>query len=91
MKIGIIYKPMLARTRSLVVEADNWRKVDKSHHGLGSGEFFVEHVVDFEGQRIIPVAMGRDGTLVEIVDDTYGEATTDEMLVKDYKKEKVKA
>lgn len=78
MKYAIIYKKPLLRTRSLVVDSEETdiRKIAVPAE-LDWTQVFVEHIVDFEGQRIIPAALSAHG-FVEAVDGDFGAETPGE-------------
>jgi hypothetical protein len=43
--------------------------------GLDPENVFVEHLVDFQNQAVIPVVLKGDGTLMEVPEGEFGEAT----------------
>ena len=72
MRYALIYKSHFHRTRSMPIEAESREamKVD-----LDPRLFLVEHLIDFDERTITPVILNGDGTLFEIPDGEFGEAT----------------
>lgn len=75
MKYAIIFKKPFARTRSIVVDSDE-SDITKIAvpADLDYEEIFVEHIVDFENQQIIPAALNAHG-FVEVPDGDFGDET----------------
>ena len=72
MKFALIYRNPFERTRSKMIDSESR---DVIPTGLDPTRVFVEHLVDFENQVVIPVVLKGDGTLMEVPDGAYGEAT----------------
>ena len=81
MKFAVIYKLPMCRTRSIEVEADSFDDLLVKKMDLNPNRLFVEHIVDFEGQRIIPAAMTSEGMLIEVPDGDFGERTPAEYFL----------
>jgi len=72
MKFALIYRSPFNRTRSKMIDSESRETMAT---GLDPEQVFVEHLVDFENQQVIPVVLKGDGTLMEVPDGEYGEAT----------------
>ena len=72
MRYALIYKSHFHRTQSMSIEAESREAITVS---LDPEQFLVEHLIDFDGRTITPVILNGDGTLFEIPDGEYGEAT----------------
>ena len=72
MKFALIYRSPFHRTRSKMIDSESR---DVIATGLNPEKVFVEHLVDFESQQVIPVVLRGDGALMEVPDGEYGEAT----------------
>ncbi len=72
MKFALIYRNPFQRTRSKMIDSESRETMAT---GLDPEQVFVEHLVDFENQQVIPVVLKGDGTLMEVPDGEYGEAT----------------
>lgn len=75
MRYGIIYRTSFNRSRSMSFDTDTPFAASTN---LDPEQFLVEHLIDFDARTITPVALRSDGTLFEIPDGDYGEATTAE-------------
>jgi len=42
---------------------------------LDPERFLVEHLIDFDEKTVTPVILNQDGTLMEVPDGEFGEAT----------------
>ena len=72
MKFALIYRSPFHRTRSKIIDSESKEAIAT---GLDPVSVFVEHLVDFENQVVIPVVLKGDGTLMEVPDGEFGEAT----------------
>ena len=72
MRFALIYRNPFQRTRSKIIDSESREAIPT---GLNPEQVFVEHLVDFENQVVIPVVLKGDGTLMEVPDGDYGEAT----------------
>lgn len=80
MKFALIYKKSFNRTRSKIIDSESREAITTDLDPL---EHWVEHLVDFENQQVIPVALSKDGTLIEVPDGEFGEATPAEYFEKE--------
>ena len=71
-RFAVIYKKSFQRTRSMMVDAESR---DAIQMDFNPQDYFVEQIVDFDERKIYNVAMKEDGTLVEVPEGDYGEAT----------------
>ena len=71
-RFAVIYKKSFQRTRSMPVEAESREAIKMD---VDTQNTFVEHVVDFDERKIYSVAMKEDGTLIEVPEGDFGEAT----------------
>ena len=76
-KYAEIYREFGHRTRALYLDADSFSTIQT---GLTDTEHFVEHVVDFDEQRVIPCVQTAEG-LLEVPDGDYGELTPVEYFI----------
>lgn len=72
MKFALIYRQSFNRTRSMLIDSESREAITTN---LDSKQHWVEQLVDFENQVIIPVVLRDDGTLMEVPDGEFGEAT----------------
>ena len=72
MRYALIYKSHFHRTRSMTIDAESREAITVD---LDPERFLVEHLIDFDERTITPVILNQDGTLFEIPDGEYGEAT----------------
>jgi hypothetical protein len=72
MRYGLIYRTSFNRSRAMSFDTD---KPFAAPTNLDPEQFLVEHLIDFDAKTVIPVALKSDGTLFEIPDGEYGEAT----------------
>jgi len=86
-RFAVIYRPNQARAKGMIVEADDFTDIDQRNYGFLISEVMIEAVVDFEEQRVIPVALDENYKLFEIQNHTYGELTTNELLSSKYRLE----
>ena len=80
MKFSVIYADPLARPRALDLEAESFDAIRKEdiQRFLEPPVATVYGVVDYEGQRMIPAVMDKDGILREVPDGDYGILTPSE-------------
>ena len=78
MKVGLIYKRQFGRSQHLEVEVDSIDDAFVKTMDLDPQEHWVEHLIDFEAQTVTRVALTDKGTLIEIPDGEFGEATPTE-------------
>ena len=71
-RFAVIYKKAFQRTRSIPVDAESR---DAIQMDFDTQSYFVEQIVDFDERKIYNVAMKEDGTLIEVPEGDYGEAT----------------
>ena len=77
MKFALIYRRPFHRTRSKIIDAESR---DVIATGLDPQKVFVEHLVDFENQEVIPVVLMDDGKLMRIAEGDFGELTPAEFF-----------
>lgn len=75
MKFGVIYRKTFHRSSSVVVDSDSREAIKMD---LDPKSVTVEQLIDFEGQRIIPVFLNSEGRLIEVPEGDFGEATPPE-------------
>ena len=78
MRFGIVYRRPMLRSRSVVIESESLETALASVVPVDIEGIFVEHVVDFESEEIIPVAMTEDRTLIRVPDGDFGVETPTE-------------
>ncbi len=71
-RFAVIYKKSFQRTQSMMVDAESR---DAIQMDFNPQDYFVEQVVDFDERKIYSVAMKEDGTLIEVPEGDYGQAT----------------
>ena len=74
-RFAIIYKQDFNRTKSMSVDAESREAIKMDFDPQTT---FVEHVIDFDERKIYSVAMKGDGTLIEVPEGDFGEATPGE-------------
>jgi hypothetical protein len=72
MKFALIYRRPFHRTRSKIIDSES---KDVITTDLDPTSVFVEHLVDFENQEVIPVVLMGDGKLMRVPDGDFGELT----------------
>lgn len=72
MRFALIYRTPFTRTQSKKIDGESRESLVVD---LSPKDFLVEHLVDFETREITPVVLRDDGTLLEVPDGPYGEAT----------------
>jgi hypothetical protein len=78
MKFGIVYRRPMLRSRSVVIDSESLETAMTSVVPVDIEGIFVEHVVDFENEEIIPVAMTEYRTLIRVPDGDFGVETPTE-------------
>ena len=75
MKFGIVYRRPMLRSRSVVIDSESLDSALATIVPVDAENIFVEQVVDFESEEIIPVAMTEDRTLIRVPDGDFGVET----------------
>lgn len=65
----------MLRSRSVVIDSDSLDSALATIVPVDAENIFVEHVVDFENEQIIPVAMTSARTLIRVPDGDFGIET----------------
>ena len=78
MRFGIVYRRPMLRSRSVVIESESLETALSSVVPVDIEGIFVEHLVDFQSEEIIPVAMTEDRTLIRVPDGDFGVETPTE-------------
>ena len=78
MKFGIVYRRPMLRSRSVVIDSESLDSALATIVPVDAENIFVEQVVDFESEEIIPVAMTEDRTLIRVPDGDFGVETPTE-------------
>lgn len=78
MKFGIVYRRPMLRSRSVVIDSESLETALTTVVPVDIDGIFVEQIVDFENQEIIPVAMTDGGTLIRVPDGDFGVETPTE-------------
>lgn len=72
-RFTLIWKNQFLRTRAMDVTAESLSKMKLDLDPIM--DVWVEQVIDWENQVVIPVVLKRDGTLIEVPEGDFGEAT----------------
>jgi len=75
MKFGIVYRRPMLRSRSVVIDSDSLDSALATIVPIDAENIFVEHVVDFENEEIIPVVLTEARTLIRVPDADFGVET----------------
>lgn len=78
MKFGIVYRRPMLRSRSVVIDSDSLDSALNTIVPVKEVDIFVEHIVDFENDEIIPVAMTDARKLIRVPDGDFGVETPTE-------------
>lgn len=78
MRFGLVYRRPFSRSDSMVVDAPDMAAALSTRVDLDPAKFFAEHLIDFEERKVIRVALTSEGTLIEVPEGEFGEATSSE-------------